>query len=409
MLTISREQQKPLVDRAIRQLKSMNAKIAGMVFNKAQTADFKRSVGASSLRSIPRNPETSAMVKMGMTRQLGIRIAGGLSSNIYAPERRCELSGRSWMKPANSVAESPALPGEGEFRSGAWRGSMKPWERGSVGCTCELATNVRRGNSQGSLEVKIMMVEHANGESGAVGMNTEDASPRRKGYVAVKMAAEWVAAVALLVILAPVIALLAALVKASSPGPAFYSQVRQGLNGRPYRIFKLRSMTHNCEAKTGAVWSAGANDARVTPVGRLLRDTHLDELPQLWNVVRGDMCLVGPRPERPEIASKLERALPEYSRRLLIKPGVTGLAQVQLPPDTDLESVRRKLAYDLHYVREVSFVMDMRILFATFFGFTASAINAVARSLVHGEKSSVESRDFGGLKLTGNDWRVGAA
>ena len=254
-----------------------------------------------------------------------------------------------------------------------------------------------------------MMVEHANGESGAVGMNTEDASPRRKGYVAVKTAAEWVAAVALLVILAPVIALLAALVKASSPGPAFYSQVRQGLNGRPYRIFKLRSMTHNCEAKTGAVWSAGANDARVTPVGRLLRDTHLDELPQLWNVVRGDMCLVGPRPERPEIASKLERALPEYSRRLLIKPGVTGLAQVQLPPDTDLESVRRKLAYDLHYVREVSFVMDMRILFATFFGFTASAINAVARSLVHGEKSSVESRDFGGLKLTGNDWRVGAA
>lgn len=246
-------------------------------------------------------------------------------------------------------------------------------------------------------------------EVDGVATGAREAAPRRTFYVAAKTVVEWTAAMVLLVLLAPLIAALAVLVKATSPGPAFYSQVRQGLNGRPYRIYKLRSMTHNCEAATGAVWSSGAGDMRVTRLGRLLRDTHLDELPQLWNVIRGDMFLVGPRPERPEIAAKLERALPTYMQRLLIKPGVTGLAQVQLPPDTDLESVRRKLAYDLYYVREVSFVLDVRILFATFFQFTASAINAIGRALVKSEKASVESRDFGGLKLAGNDWRVGAA
>lgn len=234
--------------------------------------------------------------------------------------------------------------------------------------------------------------------------------PRHRGYAVTKNVIEWVAGLLLLVILAPFIGLLALLVKSSSAGPAFYSQVRQGRNGVPFRIYKLRSMTHNCEAATGAVWSTGTADPRVTRLGRLLRDTHLDELPQLWNVIKGEMCLIGPRPERPEIASKLERALPSYRSRLLVKPGVTGLAQVQLPPDTDLESVRRKLAYDLHYVREVSALMDARILFATFFQFAASGINAVGRALVKNEKTFVEARNYGGLKIVATDaWRVGAA
>lgn len=234
--------------------------------------------------------------------------------------------------------------------------------------------------------------------------------PRHRLYVATKNGAEWVAALMLGLILGPVIAILAILVKATSSGPAFYSQVRQGRNGRPFRILKLRSMAHNCELATGAVWSSGAADPRVTRFGRFLRDTHLDELPQLWNVLRGEMCLIGPRPERPEIASRLERAFPCYKHRLIVQPGVTGLAQVQLPPDSDLESVRRKLAYDLHYVREVSVMMDLRILFATFFKFLASGIEAMSHALVRNEKTSVEAENYGGLKIVAADsWRVGAA
>jgi hypothetical protein len=100
-------------------------------------------------------------------------------------------------------------------------------------------------------------------------------------------------------------------------------------------------------------------------VGRFLRKTHIDELPQLWNVLKGEMSLVGPRPERPEFVPQLEQALPRYCERLLVRPGLSGLAQVQLPPDTDLDSVRRKLAHDLHYVRVMSFWVDMRILIST--------------------------------------------
>jgi lipopolysaccharide/colanic/teichoic acid biosynthesis glycosyltransferase len=160
--------------------------------------------------------------------------------------------------------------------------------------------------------------------------------------------------------------LAALLVKVTSRGPVFYSQVRLGRFGRPYRIYKIRTMLHDCEKGTGAKWST-PKDPRVTPVGRFLRRVHVDELPQLWNVIRGDMSLIGPRPERPEFVAILERAIPHYSERLQVRPGVTGLAQVQLPADTDLESVRRKLAYDLYYVRQVGPWLDLRILLCTVF------------------------------------------
>src|SRR5262249_2177990 len=124
------------------------------------------------------------------------------------------------------------------------------------------------------------------------------------------------------------------------------------------------TMRHNCERQSGPCWST-PGDFRVTPLGRFLRRTHLDELPQLWNVLRGEMSLVGPRPERPEFAPALARALPNYSRRLQVRPGVTGLAQVTLPADTDLESVRRKLRYDLYYVRHRTFWLDVRIVLVT--------------------------------------------
>jgi lipopolysaccharide/colanic/teichoic acid biosynthesis glycosyltransferase len=168
----------------------------------------------------------------------------------------------------------------------------------------------------------------------------------------------------LLVLLAPVVGLAMLVVKLTSPGPALYSQTRLGRFGRPFRILKIRSMTHNCEKQSGIQWCR-ANDPRVTRVGWVLRKLHIDEFPQLWNILRGEMSLVGPRPERPEIVAKLEQLLPRYRERLAVRPGLTGLAQVQLPPDTDLESVRRKLRYDLHYVTVGGPWMDVRLLAAT--------------------------------------------
>jgi lipopolysaccharide/colanic/teichoic acid biosynthesis glycosyltransferase len=185
-------------------------------------------------------------------------------------------------------------------------------------------------------------------------------------YPPLKAAAEFTAAALLLIILAPIIGLAALLVKCTSRGPAFYSQVRLGKHGRPFSIFKLRSMTHECERVSGPQWSQH-HDPRVTAIGRVLRRTHIDELPQLWNVLRGEMALIGPRPERPEFVPKLESAIPHYRHRLLVRPGASGLAQVQLPPDVDLASVRRKLAYDLYYVRHMNPWMDVRLTLCTAF------------------------------------------
>jgi lipopolysaccharide/colanic/teichoic acid biosynthesis glycosyltransferase len=162
----------------------------------------------------------------------------------------------------------------------------------------------------------------------------------------------------------PLIGLCVFLVRLTSPGPGLYRQTRVGRRGRLYQIIKIRTMYHNCEGDSGPKWSH-AGDPRVTPLGRFLRRTHLDELPQLWNVLRGDMSLVGPRPERPEFIPTLARAIPRYCERLTVRPGVTGLAQVQLPPDSDLNSVRRKLAYDLYYTQHQGLWLDLRLLLAT--------------------------------------------
>jgi lipopolysaccharide/colanic/teichoic acid biosynthesis glycosyltransferase len=188
--------------------------------------------------------------------------------------------------------------------------------------------------------------------------------PRYPWYGPCKAAAEFVLALVLLVLVAPLILVATVLVKLTSRGPALYSQTRLGRYGRPYTIYKIRTMYHDCERLVGPQW-ATPRDPRVTPAGRFLRRTHLDELPQLWNVLRGEMSLVGPRPERPEFVAKLGSALPCYLDRLWVRPGITGLAQVQLPPDTDLASVRRKLAYDLYYVRQLGFWLDLRILLST--------------------------------------------
>ncbi|MEQ8848784.1 sugar transferase [Botrimarina sp.] len=168
----------------------------------------------------------------------------------------------------------------------------------------------------------------------------------------------------LAVVLLPVILVLIAVVRLTSPGPGLYRQRRLGLNGEEFTIYKLRSMRVDAEATTGPVWSA-KGDARVTLIGKLLRYFHLDELPQVFNIVRGEMDFVGPRPERPEIAARLERILPSYSQRLFALPGVTGVAQVNLPPDETLDCVRRKLAADLYYIENASAWLDLRLMLAT--------------------------------------------
>ena len=164
----------------------------------------------------------------------------------------------------------------------------------------------------------------------------------------------------------PLILVLVLVVRASSPGPAIYRQVRVGRNGRTFTIFKLRTMRQDAEAVTGPTW-ASTDDPRVTRVGRVIRALHLDELPQLFNVLLGDMSLVGPRPERPEFTQLLGRKVPGYLDRLSVRPGITGLAQINLPPDTDLESVRRKVVLDREYVESASPLMDVKILACTCF------------------------------------------
>jgi lipopolysaccharide/colanic/teichoic acid biosynthesis glycosyltransferase len=208
-------------------------------------------------------------------------------------------------------------------------------------------------------------------------------------YESGKRYADVALALLLLAAAAPFLLLAMALVRLTSRGPALYSQTRLGRYGRPFTIYKLRTMTHNCESLTGAQWST-PGDSRVTPVGRFLRKTHIDELPQLWNVLKGDMSLVGPRPERPEFTPQLEQALPLYRERLRCRPGLTGLAQVQLPPDTDLGSVRLKLAYDLYYVQRVSLWMDARLLFSTAFHVLGVPFTTIRRLFLFPGRELVE-------------------
>jgi lipopolysaccharide/colanic/teichoic acid biosynthesis glycosyltransferase len=183
-------------------------------------------------------------------------------------------------------------------------------------------------------------------------------------YERIKPSIEFATALVLLVLTAPVMIAAMLLVWLTSRGPVIYTQRRLGLGGKVFTIYKIRTMCQDSERHSGATWSL-PGDPRVTPVGRFLRFTHIDELPQLINVLLGEMSLVGPRPERPEFLPKLEGALPDYRRRLLVRPGVTGLAQVQQSPDTGLESVRRKLNYDLCYVDRMSAWLDLRIIMAT--------------------------------------------
>lgn len=187
----------------------------------------------------------------------------------------------------------------------------------------------------------------------------------RRKYRAAKPYVEWVVALVLLVLTGPVILLCAALVKLTSRGPAFYSQERVGKDGRIFKIIKLRTMLQDAEASTGPVWADGDDDPRLAPLGCILRHTHLDEFPQLINVLRGEMSLVGPRPERPHFVDQLRDRIPDYDRRLTVRPGMTGLAQIRTGYDQTLRDVRRKVKLDCLYIRRMCWWVDFVIIVGT--------------------------------------------
>lgn len=187
----------------------------------------------------------------------------------------------------------------------------------------------------------------------------------------VKRLGDVLAAAAGLLLVAPLLLLLGVWIRATSAGPAIFTQERVGRRGCPFTIYKLRTMRQHAEEATGPVFSSGANDPRLIPLGRVLRYLGIDELPQLWNVLRGDMSLVGPRPERPFFVQQFERTIPLYAQRHAVRPGITGLAQVCSGYRTD---ARDKLRFDLLYVRRRSPALDLAILFRT-----ASAIRRTRR------------------------------
>jgi len=185
-------------------------------------------------------------------------------------------------------------------------------------------------------------------------------------WLITKRTCDIVAAVCGLVLSFPLTAITALLVKLESPGdPVFYHQERVGLNGATFIIHKFRTMRSDAEARTGPVWSAGDSDPRITRVGRFLRKTRLDEVPQLWNVLRGDMSLIGPRPERPQFVEQLTQQIPFYGQRHVVKPGVTGWAQVRYTYGASVEDAIEKMQYDLYYVKHLSLRFDLLIALET--------------------------------------------
>ena len=170
----------------------------------------------------------------------------------------------------------------------------------------------------------------------------------------------------LLVAFSPVLLVCMVLVRVTSAGPAFYRQVRLGRNGTPFKIIKLRTMYVDAESLCGPTLCK-PGDSRITPIGRILRFFHLDEIPQLINVVRGEMCIVGPRPERPEIIerNRLRQVVPGFDERMRVLPGITGLAQINLPADETALSVIPKVQLDLEYIKTATVGLDLRILGCT--------------------------------------------
>jgi len=188
---------------------------------------------------------------------------------------------------------------------------------------------------------------------------------KSRALAAAKRAMDLALSSAGLAVAVPLMLVTAALIKLTSPGAVLYRQSRVGLQGRIFTVYKFRSMFHDAEADTGPVWATGDTDRRITRVGRFLRRTRLDELPQLWNVLKGDMSFVGPRPERPEFVEDLIRGIPYYSQRHVVRPGITGWAQVCYTYGATVEDALQKLQYDLFYIKNLSIPLDLYIIVET--------------------------------------------
>ena len=182
----------------------------------------------------------------------------------------------------------------------------------------------------------------------------------------VKKMIDIVVSLMIIVVFSPLFLIVAAAIKLDSRGPVLYVQERVGFRGRIFNLYKFRSMVENAEEISGPVW-AGINDTRITRVGRILRKTRIDELPQIYNILKGNMSLVGPRPERPFFVEQLKKKIPYYQLRQKIKPGLTGWAQIKHRYDRSLDDVREKLKYDLYYIENMSLNMDFKIIIATIF------------------------------------------
>lgn len=199
------------------------------------------------------------------------------------------------------------------------------------------------------------------GEVWAAGLESRSASKYATRF---KRLADLGLAIVLMPLTLLVIGACAVLIKLLSPGPVFYRQERIGKDGVPFTFTKLRTMVVDAEAKTGPVWAA-ANDPRVTPIGRFMRKMRLDEVPQVFSVLKGDMSLVGPRPERAHFVNQFKEQIPLYEKRLMVPPGITGWAQIHHNYDQSTDDVIEKLRYDLYYIRNLSFSLDVEIVLKT--------------------------------------------
>jgi exopolysaccharide biosynthesis polyprenyl glycosylphosphotransferase len=187
----------------------------------------------------------------------------------------------------------------------------------------------------------------------------------RRTYIALKRAFDVVASIIGIIFLSPLFIIFSLLIKLTSKGPIFYNQTRVGKDGELFEMYKFRTMRVDAEQGTGPVWAA-ENDPRLIPVGKILRKTHVDEIPQFINILKGEMSLIGPRPERPVFVDKFKEIIPNYTKRLAVKPGITGLAQVWHRYDETIEDVKKKIKYDLLYIKKYCLWTDLRILFRTF-------------------------------------------
>ena len=182
----------------------------------------------------------------------------------------------------------------------------------------------------------------------------------------VKRIIDYTFAILIFLISLPITIIISIAIKMESKGPIFYKQERSGLNGKPFKVYKFRSMVQDAEKGTGPMWST-KGDSRITKVGKFIRKVRIDEIPQVINILRGEMSLVGPRPERPFFVEKLSKEIPLYKRRLAVRPGLTGWAQVKHKYDETIEDVKMKLKYDLFYIENMSLRMDFKIIFRTVF------------------------------------------